>query len=69
MADIEQLHRPDETAERHTRLQFAIRAHEIEGNPLSAEQVEMFEGFERQGLSDEQRRAILTERAQKLALG
>jgi hypothetical protein len=69
MADIEQLHRPDESTERSKRLAFSIRAHEIEGNPLSAEQIEMFERFERQGLSDEQRRAILTERAQKLALG
>ena len=45
----------------------AIRLHEIEGNPLDAEQIAMFEMFEREGWSDEQRLAHLRERAHRRA--
>ena len=40
---------------------------EIEGNPLSAEQIAMYERFDRDGLSTDERLAILNERARKLA--
>jgi len=49
------------------RLAEAIRLHEIEGNPLDAEQIAMFEMFEREGWSDEQRLAHLRERAHRRA--
>ena len=52
---------------RQQRLKEAIRLHEIEGNPLDAEQVSMFHMFEREGWSDEQRLAHLRERAQRRA--
>jgi hypothetical protein len=45
----------------------AMRLHEIEGNPLSADQVVMFEMFERQQWSSEQRRAYILSKASLLA--
>jgi hypothetical protein len=41
----------------------AMRLQEIEGNPLDAEQVAMFEMFEREKWSHERRRAYIGERA------
>ena len=55
--------------ERAKRRAFGRRAHEIEGNPLDAEDIALFERFDREGLTDEQRRAVLTRRAQQLAEG
>ena len=54
---------PDSDADaRHRRLAEAIALQEIEGNPLDAEQIAMFEMFEREGWSHEQRRAHILER-------
>ena len=69
MSDTEQLHRTDEISERLKRRAFAIHAHEIEGNPLDAEDIALFERFDREGLTDEERIAIVIKEAQKLALG
>jgi hypothetical protein len=57
------------SATRQERRAFGVKLHEIEGNPLSAEQIALFEQFDREGLSNEQRRAILIGRAQKRAAG
>lgn len=46
-------------------LRETMRLQEIEGNPLDAEQVALFEMFERGGWSDERRLAYLRERAQR----
>lgn len=45
----------------------AMRLQEIEGNPLSVEDVAMFEMFEREGWTHEQRRAYILAQAQPLA--
>ena len=67
MADIEPLVSASSPEARAKRFAFALRAHEIEGNPLSAEDIALFEHFDRDGLSDEQARAILIAQARKLA--
>lgn len=54
-----------EMAERRQRRLEGIRLQEIEGNPLTAEEIEMFEMFDREGFTDEQRRAYILERALK----
>lgn len=51
--------KPDE--ERTRRLE-ASRLQEIEGNPLTADETAMFEMFEREGWSDERRRAYIRNR-------
>ena len=56
-----------DTRLRQKRFQEAVRLHEIEGNPLDAEQIALFEMFEREGWSDEQRLAHLRERADQRA--
>jgi hypothetical protein len=56
-----------EAAEREHRFREACRLQEIEGNPLSPEEIAMFEMFRREGWSDERRRAYLLARAQKRA--
>jgi hypothetical protein len=53
-------------AARIRRLE-AMRLQEIEGNPLDAEQIAMFEMFEREGWSYERRLAHILERARRLA--
>ncbi len=53
-----------EVAQAHDRRLAAMRLQEIEGNPLNAEQVSMFEMFEREGWSFEQRRDYMLRRAQ-----
>jgi hypothetical protein len=53
-------------AARERRLE-AMRLQEIEGNPLDAEQVAMFEMFERETWSHERRLAYIAERAARLA--
>jgi hypothetical protein len=55
--------------ERGITLREAMNLQAIEGNPLSAEQVEMFEMFDREGWTDEQRRAHILARARRLAAG
>jgi hypothetical protein len=54
---------------RRKRLEGAIRLQEIEGNPLDAEQMAMFEMFEREGWSDERRLKYVLERARRRAAG
>jgi hypothetical protein len=49
------------TQARERRL-AAMRLQEIEGNPLSADEVAMFEMFEREGWTDERRRAYILSR-------
>ena len=50
-----------EIAERKQRLAEAIKFQEIEGNPLTAEEIAMFEMFEREGWSHEKRREYIIE--------
>ena len=45
----------------------AMRLQEIEGNPLSPEEVEMFEMFEREAWPHERRRAYILAKAKRLA--
>ena len=42
-------------------LREAINLHKIEGNPLTCDEVEMFEMFEREGWSDERCRQYIIE--------
>ena len=44
----------------------AMHLQEIEGNPLSADQVAMFEMFEREAWSHEQRRAYILAKVRRL---
>ncbi len=50
-----------------SRRLVAMRLQEIEGNPLSRDQVEMFKMFEREGWSDDKRRAYILTKNQSLA--
>ena len=54
-------------ASRARRLE-EMRLQEIEGNPLDAEQIAMFEMFEREGWPPERRTAYLLARARRAAL-
>lgn len=45
----------------------AMRLQEIEGNPLSADDIAMFEMFEQEGWTHEQRRAYILAHVQPLA--
>ena len=56
----------DATASRERRL-AATRLQAIEGNPLDAEDLAMFEMFEREGWPHERRRAYILAAAAKLA--
>jgi hypothetical protein len=56
-----------EVAEARERRLAAMRLQEIEGNPLSADQVAMFEMFEREAWSHERRRAYILARSMPLA--
>ena len=69
MADIDSKPRSDarELAARAQRFREACALQAIEDNPLSAEQIAMFEMFRREGWSDERRRAHLDARARKLS--
>ncbi len=58
---------PSEVAEARKRRLVAMRLQEIEGNPLSAEDVAMFEMFEREAWSHERRRTYILTAAKKLA--
>lgn len=50
---------PEDVAEARERRLVAMHLQEIEGNPLDAEQVAMFEMFEREAWSHERRRQYL----------
>lgn len=55
------------TRERQRR-RVAMRLHEIEGNPLSTDEVAMFEMFEREAWPPEQRRAHILRKARSSAM-
>jgi hypothetical protein len=61
------VNRPD--ADALERRAFAIRLQEIEGNPLTAEDLAMFDMFDREGLTSEERLAYITAEARKSAAG
>jgi hypothetical protein len=69
MADVreDQLLTPAEVEESRRRRLDAMALQEIEGNPLSPDQVEMFEMFERERWSHERCRAYILERAKREA--
>ena len=52
-------------AEREHRFREACVLQEIEGNPLTPEEIAMFERFEREGWSDEKIGEFLLARAKK----
>ena len=56
-----------EIAEKRKLRLEAMNLQAIEGNPLDAEDVAMFEMFEREGWSDERRHAHITALARALA--
>ncbi len=58
---------PSEVAAARGRRLGAMRLQEIEGNPLSADQIAMFEMFEREAWTHERRLAYLLARAAPLA--
>jgi Fic family protein len=57
----------DEIAQTRLRRLEAMNLQAIEGNPLDAEDVAMFEMFEREGWSHERRRSYILARAKSLA--
>jgi len=58
---------PSEVAQARERRLAAMRLQEIEGNPLSAEDVAMFEMFEREAWPHERCRSYILSHAVKLA--
>ena len=58
---------PAEVEVARKRRLSAMRLQEIEGNPLSADQVAMFEMFEREAWTHERRRAYILAKAAPLA--
>ncbi len=54
---------PTEVAQARERRLVAMRLQEIEGNPLSPDQVAMFEMFEREAWTHERRLAYIPDRA------
>lgn len=65
-ADEKQLTPAEVDAARQRRIE-AMALQEIEGNPLDAEQIAMFEMFERERWSHERRREHLLARAREAA--
>jgi hypothetical protein len=59
----------DLAAERRQRRLDAMHLQVLEGNPLTAEEVAMFEMFEREGWSHERCRAYILERVLRLRDG
>jgi hypothetical protein len=57
----------EEVAEAHRRWLEAAKLQEIEGNPLTPEDVAMFEMFERERWSDERCIEYILAQAQRLA--
>jgi hypothetical protein len=56
-----------EIAEAQQRRLEAMNLQAIEGNPLDAEDIAMFEMFEREGWPHERRRAYILDRVKALA--
>ena len=59
---------PEEVAKAKERRLVGMRLQEIESNPLDADQIAMFEMFEREGWSFERRAAYIRERAKAASL-
>ena len=57
----------DEIEKARQRRLEAMNLQAIEGNPLDADDIAMFEMFEREGWSNERCRAYILERAKALA--
>lgn len=66
MAEEDRLSVSEVEAARERRLD-AMHLQEIEGNPLTSDQVAMFEMFEREAWSHERRLAYILARATRLA--
>jgi hypothetical protein len=66
MADRDRLSAKDVLQARKRRL-AAMRLQEIEGNPLSADEIAMFEMFERERWTHSRRRAYILDRMKLLA--
>ena len=58
---------PSDVAQGRTRRYVAMHLQEIEGNPLDAADIAMFEMFEREGWSFEQRRDFIIRQARSRA--
>ncbi|MDP3855152.1 hypothetical protein [Phenylobacterium sp.] len=58
---------PEEVAVANLRRLAAANLQAIEGNPLTADDVEMFEMFERERWSHDRRRAYILAQANRLA--
>jgi hypothetical protein len=58
---------PNLVAAARKRRLIAMRLQEIEGNPLSPDQVAMFEMFEREAWTHERRRAYISAKGVPLA--
>lgn len=56
MNTLKKLHEIQRHARRSQGLREAIAHQEIEGNPLTEDEIRMFEDFEARGLTHEQRR-------------
>jgi len=71
MVDIVSKPSPDtrDQVARARRFREACALQAIEGDPLTPEEIAMFEMFRREGWSDERRRAHLAARARRLASG
>jgi hypothetical protein len=58
---------PEQVAAARERRLEAMHLQEIEGNPLDAEDIAMFEMFEREGWDHERRRAYILAQARATA--
>ena len=63
---VKRLSREEIAAARERRIE-AMHLQAIEGNPLSPEDIAMFEMFEREGWTHEQRRAYILARVEAIA--
>jgi hypothetical protein len=57
----------EQVAQARERRLVAMRLQEIEGNPLSTDQIEMFEMFERESWSHDRRLAYILDRTKARA--
>jgi hypothetical protein len=63
MAKVKDCLTPEQVAAARERRLEAMHLQEIEGNPLDAEDIAMFEMFEREGWDHERRRAYILAQA------
>jgi hypothetical protein len=69
MSDVTEKKLKAEIAEKRTLRLEAMNLQEIEGNPLDAEDIAMFEMFEREGWDDERCRAYILARKPAVRAG